>query len=86
MNAPLPLGRLAPDPDRRTPPGFDPKIERERLRDTFAGRAMEGLLGDLQLMHQGAAGDSVEVGEFIGKLAYEIADGMMKARKRRGEK
>lgn len=71
-------------PERRiTAPGFDPKIEWQRLRDGFAGRAMEGLLGDLDTVQLAAKQRGIGFGECVGEIAYEIADGMMKARKRK---
>jgi hypothetical protein len=71
---------------RKESPGFDPKIEHMRLRDGFAGRAMEGLLGDLQMLDVIAKQRNTPFGLCVGEIAYEIADGMMQARKRRGEK
>jgi hypothetical protein len=69
---------------RVTAPGFDPKIEWARLRDGFAGRAMEALLHNVKLMHDLSEATGQPFGAFIGEKAYEIADGMMQARKRRG--
>lgn len=59
---------------------FDPAIEDKRLRDQFAGRAMEALLKDLKLMMALAEGADLSVEDFIGKTMYQIADSGMKAR------
>lgn len=67
-------------------PGFDPKIEWTRLRDGFAGRAMEAVLADMATLQKGAEANKIPFGEFVGQIAYEIADGMMKARKQRNSK
>ena len=66
------------DPPRKG--RFDPAIEDKRLRDQFAGRAMEALLKDLKLMMALAEGAGMSVEDFIGKTMYQIADSGMKAR------
>lgn len=74
------------NPHTRAPissPGFDPKIEWNRARDGFAGRAMAALLSDTAAMQKAATANNVPFGEFVGQVAYEIADGMMKAKKQR---
>lgn len=57
---------------------YNEEIERKRLRDQFAGRAMEALLGMefVQLLLR----DSRNRPDMIGVISYEIADSMMKAR------
>lgn len=69
-------------PSLNTPPRgkFDPAIEDKRLRDQFAGRAMEALLRDLKLMMALAEGAGLSVEDFIGEMMYKIADSGMKAR------
>lgn len=59
---------------------FNEEIERKRLRDQFAGRAMEQILGDLKLIHSLSKEIGIATEDYIGETAYRIADGMMKAR------
>jgi len=59
---------------------FNEEIERKRLRDQFAGRAMEGLMGRLELIDSIAQARGMTAENYIGITAYGIADGMMKAR------
>lgn len=69
-----------------TSPGFDPKIECARLRDNFAGRAMAALLADVPALQHAATANQVPFGDFVGQVAYEVAEGMMKARNKRNTK
>lgn len=62
-------------------PGFDHRIECERVRDSFAGRAMATLLQDVPRLEKAAESIGVPFGDFVGQVAYEVAVGMMKARK-----
>jgi hypothetical protein len=65
------------DPPRKG--RFDPAIEDKRLRDQFAGRAMEGLIAKLEVMQASTpVGSTLE--DFIADLAWSITDSMMTKR------
>lgn len=59
---------------------YNEEIERKRLRDQFAGRAMEGLMREDTGVQGIAQANGKSFGDMVGIIAYEIADGMMKAR------
>ena len=65
------------DPPRKG--RFDPAIEDKRLRDQFAGRAMEALLKDLKLMMALAEGAGLSVEDFIGTFEANSGTAIMSA-------
>lgn len=56
---------------------YNEEIERKRLRDQFAGRAMEAMLGSDRILKLFS---EENFDRMIGAAAYGVADGMMKAR------
>lgn len=70
-------------PSLNTPPRggkFDPAIEDKRLRDQFAGRAMEALLVDLKFIHETAQAMRCTPADYVAITAWDIADSMIKKR------
>lgn len=59
---------------------FNEEIERKRLRDQFAGRAMEALLVDLKFIHETAQVMRCTPADYVAITSWDIADSMMKKR------
>lgn len=59
---------------------YNEEIERKRLRDQFAGRAMERLLGDLRLINELATARGSTYSDIVAEMSWEVADSMMKKR------